>query len=64
MMRRTMPEIAARFIRDCRGATAIEYALIAALVALVIIPSLIGVRDALIAVPIGEATKALKNASK
>ncbi len=39
-----------QFIRDEEGATAIEYGLIAALIAVAIILSLQGVRDALIAI--------------
>lgn len=38
-----------RFIKDESGATAIEYALIAALIAVALVASLQGVRDALIA---------------
>jgi Flp pilus assembly pilin Flp len=40
----------ARFLRECSGTTAIEYALIASLIAMVMLPAIAPLTDALIGV--------------
>lgn len=61
MIRIRLYGLLAGFAADRRGATAIEYSLIAAILSIVIIGALFVIRDEIIALPMQEIADALTN---